>query len=125
VRRKVEVWVTKKHRGKIARVKTMKIERVPVLPHMISQPRWRARHGKGAIVSGWLGSADGTALAGQTLRILTAPDNGQHQFTQAATATTNTRAAGPRSSRPARRGSSKPSTTAVRPSSRPSQRRST
>jgi hypothetical protein len=81
--------VIEKHRGKIARVKKTKLERVPVLPHVVNQPRWRARFGAGAIVSGWLGSADGSALAGQTIRLLTAPDNGQHQFTQGATATTD------------------------------------
>jgi hypothetical protein len=39
-------------------------------------------------VSGWLGTTDGNALGSQTVRILTAPDNGTGNFTQVALATT-------------------------------------
>ena len=39
-------------------------------------------------MSGWLGMPDGTALGGQVVRVLTAPDNGLGHFTQAAVATT-------------------------------------
>ena len=47
------------------------------------------RHGHATTVSGWLGLTDGTALGGQTVQVLTAPDNGLGQFTAvAATATT-------------------------------------
>jgi hypothetical protein len=46
------------------------------------------RHGSPAIVSGWLGKPDGTALANQPIHVLSAPDNGSGHFVQAATATT-------------------------------------
>jgi hypothetical protein len=42
----------------------------------------RVAHGKRATVSGWLGLANGTALGGQAVHILTAPDNGLERFSQ-------------------------------------------
>ena len=39
-------------------------------------------------VNGYLGTAGGIAIAGHTVRVLTAPDNGGNQFTQAAVVTT-------------------------------------
>jgi hypothetical protein len=58
------------------------------LPHTIQLSTWRARHGATTKVVGWLGTSAGVALAGQTVRILTAPNNGLDAFTQAAVATT-------------------------------------
>ena len=63
-------------------------ERQARLPHTIQLSAWRARHGAAARVVGWLGTSDGVALAGQTVRILTAPDNGLNAFTEASVATT-------------------------------------
>ncbi|MGI8557245.1 MAG: hypothetical protein ACR2ND_02875, partial [Solirubrobacteraceae bacterium] len=63
-------------------------ERRVRLPHTIQLSRWRARHGHGAKVVGWLGTTTGVALAGQTIRVLTAPDNGRNSFSQVAVATT-------------------------------------
>ncbi len=59
-----------------------------VLPHAVALSSIRVRPGAGAAVSGWLGTTNGNALTGQTVQVLTAPDNGSQQFTQAAAATT-------------------------------------
>jgi len=48
----------------------------------------RVPFGRRTTVSGWLGTADGSALAGQRIRILTAPDNGTTSFQEAASTTT-------------------------------------
>jgi len=48
----------------------------------------RVPYGRSTSVSGWLGMSDGTALAGQTVDILTAPDNGSGVFGLAAVALT-------------------------------------
>ena len=63
-------------------------ERQVRLPRTIQRSTWRARHGATSHVVGWLGTSTGNALAGQPVRILTAPDNGSGAFTQAAIATT-------------------------------------
>ena len=63
-------------------------ERQARLPHTIQLSSWRARHGATAKVVGWLGTTGGVALAGQNVRILTAPNNGLNAFTQAAVAIT-------------------------------------
>jgi hypothetical protein len=63
-------------------------ERQVRLPHTIQLSTRRVRYGATAKVVGWLGTSDGVALAGHTVRILTAPDNGLNAFMQAAAATT-------------------------------------
>jgi len=75
-------------RGKIVRVRRAKRIRVVVLPHVVTHTAKRIAHGKSTVVSGWLGMPNGTALGGQTVRVLTAPDNGLGHFSQAAVATT-------------------------------------
>lgn len=62
--------------------------RVPVFPHVVQHTARRVRHGSGTTVSGWLGTSGGTALGGQQVSILTAPDNGLEHFTRATVATT-------------------------------------
>jgi hypothetical protein len=57
-------------------------------PHMIYRSSKWVGHGKRTTVSGWLGMPDGTALAGQPVHVLTAPDNGLGLFSQAAVAIT-------------------------------------
>jgi hypothetical protein len=64
------------------------VERVVVLPHRVRRTTKRVGFGKTTTVSGWLGTSDGNALGGQTVRIMTAPDNGAHAFAQATVATT-------------------------------------
>lgn len=59
------------------------------MPHVVTRTTKRVAHGKGTTVNGWLGMADGTALAGQTVTVLTAPDNGQGEFSEAAVAMTS------------------------------------
>jgi hypothetical protein len=82
------VWVTVRRHGKLVRVKRHRWIRVPLLPHVVMHSTKRVGHGRRASVSGWLGMPDGTALGGQVVRVLTAPDNGLGHFTQAAVATT-------------------------------------
>jgi hypothetical protein len=62
--------------------------RVPVFPHLVQRSVERVGFGKRTAVSGWLGMADGTALAGQTVRILTTPDDGSGRFAPTVSATT-------------------------------------
>jgi hypothetical protein len=92
---RVVVRVPLRHHGKVVRrhgkvVYRKKVEhkRVAVTPHWKSKAKEHVRHGHATSVSGWLGLSDGTALAGQPVQILTAPDNGLGQFAVAATATT-------------------------------------
>jgi hypothetical protein len=59
------------------------------LPRQVSRSRTRIPFGQPATVSGWLGAPDGTALADQPVRILTAPVDGALHFTQAAVARTS------------------------------------
>lgn len=63
--------------------------RVLLLPRRVSRNRLRIPFGKRATVSGWLGTPDGDALAGQRVRIMTAPADGRLHFTQAAVARTS------------------------------------
>jgi hypothetical protein len=88
VKRKVTVWVKIKRHGKLVMVKRKKIERVIVAPRVLSKSTERVRHGKGTTVNGWLGTSDGVALAGRTVDVMTAPDNGLGQWTQLAVVTT-------------------------------------
>ena len=85
-RRLVSVKV--RRHGRIARVKRVKLVRVVLLPHVVGQLTRRVGHGKTTTVSGWLGTYNGVALGGQTVEVLTAPDDGQDAFTPTTTATT-------------------------------------
>ena len=64
-------------------------KRIVLLPHKVAVSRLRVPFGKGATVKGWLGTSDGNALAGRTVKVLTAPDNGANHFTQAAVVRTS------------------------------------
>ncbi len=88
VRRTIVVWTTISRYGKPIRVKRHKTIRVVELPHAVTHDSKRVGHGRATTVNGWLGMPDGTALGGQIVRVLTAPDNGLGDFTQAALATT-------------------------------------
>jgi hypothetical protein len=87
-RRKVTVWTTATRHGKRVRVAHRKTIRVVVMPHVVTHTTKRIAHGKSTTVDGWVGMPNGTALAGQRIRVLTAPDNGQGEFSQVAVATT-------------------------------------
>jgi hypothetical protein len=64
--------------------------RIVELPRQDQQTTKTIDHGARTTVSGWLGTTAGNALGDQTVRIMTAPNNGSSRFTQATTATTNT-----------------------------------
>jgi hypothetical protein len=89
IRRRITVWVTVLRHGKPVRVKRRKTVRVVEVPHFVYRTSKWVGHGKGTSVNGWLGLPDGTALAGQSVQILTAPDNGLGQFARAAVAVTS------------------------------------
>jgi len=84
VRRKVTV-IVKRH-GKP--VKITKVRGVAVLPHTVQKAKRRVGHGKTTTVSGFLELANGTALGGRQVLILSAPDNGLGQFTAMASVVT-------------------------------------
>ena len=63
-------------------------ESVVVLPHEVRRTTVRTAFGSTTKVDGWLGTAQGDALPGEPVRVMTAPDTPGGQFTQAAVATT-------------------------------------
>jgi hypothetical protein len=86
--RRITVWTTVLRHGKPVRVKRHRRIRIVEVPHVVYHTSKRVGHGKGTSVSGWLGMPGGTALGGQAVHVLTAPDNGLGQFSQAAAAVT-------------------------------------
>jgi hypothetical protein len=67
---------------------TRRVRRV-VLPHTVNQPARRIGHGKSTTVSGFVALANGTALAGQTVEVLAAPNDNALRFHVIRTVTTN------------------------------------
>jgi len=88
VKRKVTVTVKVKRHGKTVLVKRKKVERIPVPPEAVTESTKRVAFGKGTIITGFLDTATGVALAGHTVDVLTAPDNQLGQWSQAAAVTT-------------------------------------
>jgi hypothetical protein len=86
--RKIVVWTTVRRHGRPVRVKRAKMVRVILRPHVITRTSEWVAHGRGTTVSGWVGLSSNIALGGQTVRVMTAPDNGLDAFTQAAVVTT-------------------------------------
>ena len=84
VRRRISVWTTVVRNGKPVRVKHHRMIRVVEFPHVVYHNSKRVGHGKRTTVSGWLGKPDGTALGGQSVHVLSAPDNGLARFSQVA-----------------------------------------
>ena len=76
VKRMVTVWVKAKRHGKFVLLKRKKLERVVLLPHLLNKGTQRIAHGSGTVVSGWLGTSNGTAVPGRAVDVMTAPDNG-------------------------------------------------
>jgi hypothetical protein len=64
------------------------VERIVVLPHTVRRTNRRVRFGASTSVSGWVGTAQGVALGGQTVQILAAADDGLGRFTPVGVATT-------------------------------------
>ena len=88
VRHRITVWTTVTRHGKKVRVKRHKTINVVELPHVVMHGSRLVGHGKRTTVSGWLGMPDGTALGGQVVHVLSAPDNGLGGFRVAEVATT-------------------------------------
>jgi hypothetical protein len=82
------VWVAVRRHGKLVSVKRTKRVRVPLIPHAVMQAKKRVAYGRGTAVSGWLGTASGVAIGGVPVEVVTAPNNGEGQFTAAAETTT-------------------------------------
>jgi hypothetical protein len=89
-KRNVTVLVKEKKHGRTVLVKRRKVERVVVPPHVVSHASERVADGEGTTVSGWLGTSNYIALGGRTVHVMTAPNNGHGDWTQAAVATTAT-----------------------------------
>lgn len=87
VRKRTVVYAPVRRHGKTVKVKRIKYVRVVVPPHIVSHTKKHIRYGHRTTVSGFLGTADGTALPGHVVRVLTAPNNGLGQFSQVAAVT--------------------------------------
>src|SRR5450755_1723777 len=88
VRRRTVVFVRLRRHGHVVKVKRIKIVRVVVPPRVIARTSRAVAFGRGTTVNGYLGTSAGIAIGGHAVRVLTAPDNGGGQFTQAAVVTT-------------------------------------
>ena len=88
VRRRTVVFVRVRRHGHLVKVKRIKIVRVVVPPHVIAKTSRAVGFGHGTTVNGYLGTSAGIAIGGHAVSVLTAPDNGGRQFTQAAVVTT-------------------------------------
>ena len=64
-------------------------ERIVLLPHTVQLGRKRIRFDHATTVSGWVGTTDGTALAGAPVHIVTATDNGLDRWRVVTVATTS------------------------------------
>lgn len=85
VRRSITVTVRRHGR----KIRLRKIVTVVVAPHVKLSAARRVAYGQGTTLSGDLALTDGTPLAGRTVRVLAAPDNGLGQFAPIATVTTS------------------------------------
>jgi hypothetical protein len=88
VRRRTVVFVRERRHGHLVKVKRIKVVRVVVPPRVIAKTSRAVAFGRGTTVNGYLGTSAGIAIGGHAVRVLTAPDNGGGQFTQAAVVTT-------------------------------------
>jgi hypothetical protein len=62
--------------------------RVVLRPHQVISARKVVAHGHATTVSGWLGTASGVALGGQTVDVLAAPQDGHSAYSVVTAATT-------------------------------------
>jgi hypothetical protein len=60
-----------------------------ILPHAVNEPTRRISHGKPTTVSGFIGLADGTALAGQPVDVYSSPDDNAPRFKAMTAVTTD------------------------------------
>ncbi|MGH2870066.1 MAG: hypothetical protein ACRDNK_21160, partial [Solirubrobacteraceae bacterium] len=87
-RERITVVIKVRRHGKHKLVKRTRVVRVVVPPHMVAKASLLVPYGHGATVNGWLGTTALTALGGQTVQVLSAPDNGLGQFTPVVSAVT-------------------------------------
>ena len=88
VLRRTFVVVRLRRHGHIVKVTRTKWVRVVVPPHWVANRSRTVAFGHSTTVDGWLGTSNGTALAGQLVHVLAAPNNGTSAFREVATATT-------------------------------------
>lgn len=88
VRRRQTVYVRVRRRGKRVRVRQHQTVSVIVPPRAVTSTTLRVPYGQAATVNGWLGTDALTALGGEPVTVMTAPDNGLGQFAPATTAVT-------------------------------------
>ena len=84
VLRRTVVIVRVRRHGHIVKVKRVRRVRVVIPPHIVAKTARRVPFGHGTTVNGWLGTSTGTALGGQVVDVLAAPDNGTNAFVQVA-----------------------------------------
>lgn len=88
VTEKVPYFVTVTRHGKRVRVRRYRRVRVVVQPHQVETSTRRVAYGHSTTVGGVLLDNDRVPLPGQAIQIVSAPDNGQGQFSRVAVATT-------------------------------------
>jgi len=92
---RVTVFVRVRRHGHRVLVRRHKLERVVIAPHTVAKSTLRVTHGHAATVSGFLGTSGLTALAGEQVQVLTAPEfparpyDAVGPFTQTAVVTTD------------------------------------
>jgi hypothetical protein len=86
--RREKIWVKVRRHGKLVSVRRTKRVRTVLTPYTVMETRKQVAYGRGTTVNGWLGTAGGIGVGGAPVEVLTAPNNGQGQFTPTATATT-------------------------------------
>ena len=82
------MWTTVRRHGRLVRVKRTKVVVVVVLPRTVGYSTRSVAYGRGTTVNGWIGTANGTPLAGQPVVVLAAVDNGRSNFKPAVLALT-------------------------------------
>jgi hypothetical protein len=87
-RKRTVVFVRERRDGHMIKVRRVKFERVVVPPRVIAKTSRAVAFGRSTTVDGYLGTASGIAIANHPVQVLTAPDNGSGQFSQAAVVTT-------------------------------------
>jgi hypothetical protein len=87
-RRRETILVTVHRNGRKVRVREHRTVRVVLRPHHVISTRRFVAHGHATTVSGWLGTASGVAISGQTVQVLAAPVDGRSAYSTLTTTTT-------------------------------------
>jgi hypothetical protein len=86
-RRRIAVWATVRRHGHEVHILEHKTVRVLLEPHVVNKTKRIVGYGRTTTVDGWLGTTSGIALGGQTVDVMTAPNDGQGDFQLAAVVT--------------------------------------